>query len=99
MKSVTFCKGFLLSLSNKSCALKKNSKFFKLAFAVLFLGLFFSFSGKASAATYYVDCNAANDNGAGTSEGTAWKTIAKVNSTLTGDQSDTNVLLDRKSVV
>jgi hypothetical protein len=32
----------------------------------------------AAGTTYYVDCNAANDLGAGTSAGTAWKTIAKV---------------------
>jgi len=31
-------------------------------------------------AVYYVDCNSANDNGIGTSPNTAWKTIAKVNS-------------------
>jgi hypothetical protein len=34
---------------------------------------------KAAGTTYYVDCNAANDSGAGTAPGTAWKTIAKVN--------------------
>ncbi|MFZ2153653.1 MAG: choice-of-anchor Q domain-containing protein [Candidatus Moraniibacteriota bacterium] len=95
MKSINFCKGFMILLLNKSSALKNNPIFFRLVFAVLFLGLFFGFSGKASAATYYVDCNAANDNGAGTSEGTAWKTIAKVNATLTGDQSDTNVLFKK----
>src|ERR1019366_3517637 len=32
-----------------------------------------------SATTYYVDCNAADDTGNGTSTGTAWKTINKVN--------------------
>lgn len=32
------------------------------------------------ATTYYIDCNAVNDSGAGTSAGTAWKTIARVNS-------------------
>ena len=36
--------------------------------------------GVVEAATYYVDCNAADDNGAGTSAATAWKTISKVNS-------------------
>lgn len=35
---------------------------------------------KNSTVTYYVDTAAANDNGAGTSTGTAWKTLAKVNS-------------------
>ena len=40
----------------------------------------FAFAREVSAATYYVDCNAANDNGAGTSAETAWKTIAKANS-------------------
>ena len=62
MKSVTFCKGFLLSLSNKSYALKNSLRFSSLVFAVLFLGLFFGFSGKASAANYsgtvYVTQNA-----------------------------------------
>ena len=33
----------------------------------------------AYAATYYVDTAATNDNGDGTSTGTAWKTLAKVN--------------------
>lgn len=51
------------TLSSKSCALKKNSKIFKLVFAVLFLGLFFGFSGKASAATYYVNGSASSWSG------------------------------------
>jgi len=34
----------------------------------------------AWSAVYYIDCNVANDNGAGTSPTTAWKSIAKVNS-------------------
>ena len=36
-------------------------------------------AGQAFGATYYVDPAAADDTGAGTSEGAAWKTIAKVN--------------------
>lgn len=40
---------------------------------------FFVATAKASAETYYVDCDASDDNGAGTSEDTAWKTISKVN--------------------
>jgi hypothetical protein len=81
MKSNHFCRGFLLSLSllSKSYALKKNLKFSSLAFAVLFLGLFFGFSGKASAATYYVDFTGGLDTNNGLSEGAAWKTITKVN--------------------
>ncbi len=35
--------------------------------------------GTNSGTVYYVDCNAANDSGNGTSTGTAWKTINKVN--------------------
>jgi len=50
---------------------------------------------KAVTTTYYVDCNAADDTGDGLTTGTAWKTIAKVNATLTGDQSDTSVLFKR----
>jgi len=34
----------------------------------------------AQAAIYYVDNTAPNDNGNGTSTGTAWKTLAKVDS-------------------
>ena len=37
--------------------------------------------GLASAATYYVDAAAGSDSAAGTSTGTAWKTLAKVNAT------------------
>jgi hypothetical protein len=34
----------------------------------------------SSATTYYVDCNAGSDSNAGTSTGTAWATVGKVNS-------------------
>jgi len=39
----------------------------------------FLFASAAQAATYYVDCTAPNDKGAGTSPETAWQTIDKVN--------------------
>jgi len=67
----------------------------KSKFLSVFLAVVFLMPKISRAATYYVDCNAANDNGAGTSEGTAWKTFAKVNTTLTGDQSDTKVLFKK----
>jgi len=46
--------------------------------AVLFFGLFFAF--QANAATYYVDATSGSDSNAGTSSGSAWKTVSKVNS-------------------
>ena len=46
--------------------------------------------------TYYVDATLGNDSSADpTNIATPWQTIAKVNSTLTGDQSDTNVLFKK----
>ncbi len=52
-----------------------------LMFQLLLAGFFVAPITKVKAAgtTYYVDCNAANDLGAGTSTVTAWKTINKVN--------------------
>lgn len=53
---------------------------------ILFLLLVLLFAVNVEATTYYVDCTAANDSGNGTSTGTAWKTINKVNtSTFSGD--------------
>ena len=45
----------------------------------------------SSTTTYYVDTAAANDNGAGTSAGTAWKTLSKVGS-MTFNPGDTILL-------
>ena len=39
----------------------------------------FLLAASAQGATYYVDCNATGDQGAGTTAATAWKTINKVN--------------------
>jgi hypothetical protein len=49
--------------------------------AILALGLVLAWAGTASSATYYVDCNANGDAGAGTSTAAAvaWKTVSKVN--------------------
>ena len=49
-------------------------------------------------ATYFVDASRPDDTGDGLSEGTAWKTINKVQTTLTGDQSDTIVKFKRGEV-
>ena len=58
----------------------------KLFFVVLVFIFGIGFGAKASAATFYVDCNAADDSGVGTSESAAWKTINKVNtSSFSGD--------------
>ena len=46
---------------------------------IIHLILILLLASPAWAVVYYVDCNAANDSGAGTSTGTAWKTINKVN--------------------
>ncbi len=57
---------------------------FKIGNLPLILGVFIALlAGQAWGATYYVDPTAADDNGAGTSPGTAWKTINKVNTTAT----------------
>jgi hypothetical protein len=45
----------------------------------LFVFLVLLFALPAQSATYYVDCAASGDGGAGTSTATAWKTIGKVN--------------------
>ena len=45
---------------------------------IIHLILILLLASPAWAVVYYVDCNAANDSGAGTSTGTAWKTINKV---------------------
>jgi hypothetical protein len=47
---------------------------------LVLLVAFLLFPTLAWPAVYYVDCNAEYDNGIGTSPSTAWKTIAKVNS-------------------
>ncbi|HFC10920.1 MAG TPA: hypothetical protein ENJ75_01885 [Candidatus Kaiserbacteria bacterium] len=46
----------------------------------LFFIIFFGFTGKAFAATYYVDSVLGNDANNGTSINSAWKTISKVDS-------------------
>lgn len=55
--------------------------------------LFFGFAKKVAAQTYYVDATGGSDVAAGTTEGTAWQTISKVNGTtlVAGD----NVFLKR----
>ena len=55
-----------------------------------------SLYGLCWSATYYVDATLGSDASADpTNIATPWQTIAKVNSTLTGDQSDTNVLFKK----
>ena len=49
-------------------------------------------------ATYYVDFTGGNDGNGGQVEDDAWKTINKVQITLTGDQSDTIVKFKRGEV-
>lgn len=58
---------------------QKKGIILKAVILTLFLA---GFWGRASAAnTYYVDCNATDDNGSGLSAISAWKTLNKVNNT------------------
>jgi parallel beta-helix repeat protein len=59
-----------------------------IALAGVFLMKPLSPSASAAATTYYVDCTAGNDNNAGTSASTAWKSVSRANqATLNpGDQ-------------
>ena len=66
-----------VSLSRPIATPTKAATIF-IAMVVLFFGLF-SFVAQAKAATYYVDAENGNDSNAGTSEGSAWETISKVN--------------------
>ena len=50
---------------------------------IFFIIFILSFVSQAwGTTTYYIDCNAANDFGAGTSSAAAWKTLTKVNGTI-----------------
>ncbi len=51
----------------------------QLCTAVILAGVFLAVAPAVSAASYYLDCDAGDDSLAGTSQDTAWKTVAKVN--------------------
>ncbi len=62
---------------------KRNKLVFKATFLVMVLGfVLLGMIGQVRATTYYVDASNGADNNNGTATGTAWKTIAKVNSSV-----------------